>query len=326
MRRSAFLLSLLLFLAAAPSLAHTLVGYVTSGDGAPLADAKVSLLDDRRNTVDWVVTDANGYYRIRRILSGSYDLVVEKPGYQRYQRRIDLLGYSVREFRHDVTLQPRASTMAQANADLDRFYLPVGTKISRKALKLLAKGEKLESAGELNRALEYFEKARKIEPTFARIPNAIGIVQQKLGLLEQALASFQEACKLNPRDPIPRINLGGLLNHLKRPEEALPLLEKALAVDPTLAKAHYYYGVALYNVGRYKDAIAPLQQALQIEPAAHVSGWALLGNIQVKLGDYREAIRFYRKFIELDPHHPEADRVRETIAKLEAELTRPLGN
>jgi len=303
---------------------HTIEGYVRTMNDAPVFDARVSLRDANRNRVDWYSTDKTGYYRFYRVPDGTYDIDVEKEGFQAQTINIEAVGFTARIFRRDITIYPLGSTMNKRGDENLNYHLPADVKIDRKALKLVRKAEKLEAKQEWEAALELYRKAAAIAPGFSRAHNGIGTTLQQLQHTDEALSAFQQAVAANPEDPVPLINLGGLLTALERFTEAIVPLDKAVALDGTLAKGHFYLGSALYSLEIFDRSGTELLAATALDALAFPTAWAMLGNIYLKDGDYRQALRAYRRFLDLAPNSPQANQVRETIRQLEKSLATPL--
>jgi superkiller protein 3 len=76
-------------------------------------------------------------------------------------------------------------------------------------------------------------------------------------------------------------------------------LEKALAVDPKHAKSHNNLALAAIDVGELELAEAHYRDSLEIQPQPAI--YNDLGVVLERQGLSDEAVRAYRKAIELDP-------------------------
>ncbi len=86
------------------------------------------------------------------------------------------------------------------------------------------------------------------------------------------------------------------------------------------ARAHYMRAVEQYLQGNYANAWLEFSSAYQITPLT-----ALLNNMarcEVKIGRPVEALQHFRRFLAAAPDDPDADYIRQEIARLEAELGR----
>src|SRR5690348_3474656 len=64
----------------------TLVGNVTDSSGSTVTGAKVSVVNPETSTSTETLTTAEGTYYIPYLAPGTYRVVVESPGFKRYQR------------------------------------------------------------------------------------------------------------------------------------------------------------------------------------------------------------------------------------------------
>lgn len=86
------------------------------------------------------------------------------------------------------------------------------------------------------------------------------------------------------------------------------------------ARAHYGRAVEQYLQGNYANAWLEFSSAYQITPLT-----ALLNNMarcEVKIGRPLEALQHFRRYLAATPDDPDADYIRQEIARLEAELGR----
>ena len=103
----------------------------------------------------------------------------------------------------------------------------------------------------------------------------------------------------------------GTVAYAKRAwEEAITAYRDALEQDPSLMQARMHLGMALHAAGKDRDAVVELQQVVSREPgnarAHYMLGLIFGGQRQTR----PEAIRHYRKYLELQPNDPSAPRIR----------------
>src|SRR5258708_306505 len=133
-----------------------------------------------------------------------------------------------------------------------------------------------DSAGDLNRAVSYYEQAIQLDSSYA--PPWVGLSQ----------ALFRQA----DRGSVP------LKEGRRRSREAV---ERALALDPNLAEAHARIG----QIKREADwdwtgAYASLQRALELDPG-NSAVLNLAAGLAVSFGRFEEAVELDRQAIALDP-------------------------
>jgi predicted Zn finger-like uncharacterized protein len=98
--------------------------------------------------------------------------------------------------------------------------------------------------------------------------------------------------------------------------KALALCEQIIAVKPNHAEALYGKGVALLNLERLDDGIVALKQALAVNPRLSDAMFVLADAYRSK-GQTKEALVWYRKYIDVMPTGPDASAARTMIQTLE---------
>jgi len=142
-------------------------------------------------------------------------------------------------------------------------------------------------------ALEQFAKV--LEPTTVAGPKTrahaadnIGFIYMNTGRMKKAIPYFEQAIKLAPWDVVAYHDLGIVYLQLAQRsdnlgylEKSREYLEKAVKVDPTVINTHYFLGV-----------------------------------VYAHSGDVRDAMREFKRVVDMDPQHPYAKRAREWIKRL----------
>lgn len=97
---------------------------------------------------------------------------------------------------------------------------------------LLAKAEKLFSAGDFAAAEEIYLKLAAAEPDNARVYNRLGIIYLEQKNYNDAVSAFQQAIKIDPEVALRHVNLGLAYLGLKKYTLAEKALERALEIEP----------------------------------------------------------------------------------------------
>jgi hypothetical protein len=84
------------------------------------------------------------------------------------------------------------------------------------------------------------------------------------------------------------------------PVEALRLANRSLSLNDDSVPTLYVKSAAYARVGRYRQSRAALLEAATLEPHDHLT-WALLGDLSARRGTFREARRYYRRSLALNP-------------------------
>jgi len=162
-------------------------------------------------------------------------------------------------------------------------------------------------------AEEVFTSGNTAHPRSARMLAALGAALYATGEYANASLRVCEASDLQPSDPTPYDFLGKME---KAAPDPLPCARERLArfvqVEPTNALANYYYAVSLWKRGRESEnpanlklAEALLLKAITADPKLDAA-YVQLGIVHADEGNLAQAIRAYKKAVEVNPESAEA--------------------
>lgn len=171
--------------------------------------------------------------------------------------------------------------------------------------------QKLMEIGESERALSEFRKALELSPGHLECRLAYGECLEKTGNRAQALAEYEGAAAQYPQEPRPCLKIGNL--HLTNGKEedlekARAAYQKALEIKPDYLYALYNLGLLEKTTGHPQRAIAFFKKVLLANgdyAAAHLNLGLLL---QTEKENVPEAIKHFKRYLELDGEHAEAVR------------------
>ncbi len=155
--------------------------------------------------------------------------------------------------------------------------------------------------GELNNAINVFDKTIKLFPTNIDTYINKGYIYKKLGRLEDALLSYNKALEINPNFIEIYNNKGNTLRDLGRIEEALLSYNKALELNPNLTEVYYNQANALRELGRLNEALLSYNKTLELNPN-FIESYNNKGNTLRDLGRIEEALLTFNKVLELKPY------------------------
>jgi len=127
-------------------------------------------------------------------------------------------------------------------------------------------GNALMDKRDLRGAAAEFDKAIKLDPTFAPAYVQLGVVNGRLGRIEAALAALDRAIALDPADPAAFFSRGAVLARTGQTEGALADYGRATALDPKLHEAWYAQAKLLDAAGQAQAAIAAYRHFLEAAP------------------------------------------------------------
>ncbi len=132
---------------------------------------------------------------------------------------------------------------------------------------------------------------------------------------EQAAALWGRVLRLDPGDLQARFNLALVRLMLGQATEAQHLAEQVLAASPRDPAALNLRGLALKAQGRYQEAVQAYQAAIEADPR-YAQAYYNLGALYAgKLKDKPRAYMAFKRFLEMEPQGPRADKVKEWILK-----------
>ena len=121
---------------------------------------------------------------------------------------------------------------------------------------------------ETKKAIEWFGRALKEDPSYSEAYNNLGYSYQKLGEFEKAIAFYRKALS-NPLYPTAEkayINMGDAYYRLGKYDSALDSYKEGLKRVPSLGIAFWRMALCLNAMGRYGEAAAAVTQAVKLDP------------------------------------------------------------
>ena len=156
--------------------------------------------------------------------------------------------------------------------------------------------------GQVDEALEHFQKVLEINPSYAEAYNNLGNALLQKGHLGKAIGQFQKALEINPNYAEAHSNLGNALLQEGQLGDAIDHFQKALEINPNYSGCRYNLGNALLRDGQLDEAIAEFQRALENNPN-YVQAYSNLGNALLQKGRLDEAIERYQKALKINPKY-----------------------
>lgn len=157
--------------------------------------------------------------------------------------------------------------------------------------QVLCEQQRFEEAGAICRELQ------PLFPDDAKLIYAEAMVAKGLGQIERAIDLFEKALAIQPEYPICLNSYGLLLREIGRSHQARQCFEQALNHDPGFGAAMNNLGSVLKDVSRYDEALIWLRkgaESLSNSPAAHSNVlFTLVGyELESAIDCYAEATRY----------------------------------
>jgi tetratricopeptide (TPR) repeat protein len=111
---------------------------------------------------------------------------------------------------------------------------------------------------QIPQAIEEFQKATTLNPSYASAFNLLGYSYRQNVSYPEAEKAFQRYIELIPKDPNPYDSYAELLLKMGRFDDAITQYRKALEIDPNFINAHQGIAMALLYQGKADLAVAEL--------------------------------------------------------------------
>ncbi len=163
-------------------------------------------------------------------------------------------------------------------------------------------------------AIEFYEKALKIDPNYIYAYNNKGLSLSRLDRDTEAIAEYDKALERDPNALKAYYNKGLSLSRLDRDTEAIAEYDKVLEIDPNYIYAYYKKGLSLSRLDRDTEAIAEYDKVLEIDKnfiEAYLAKTSSL--LLIKRTD--EAKYLVKKVLDFDPENLIALELKEIVEK-----------
>jgi TolB-like protein/class 3 adenylate cyclase/Tfp pilus assembly protein PilF len=168
----------------------------------------------------------------------------------------------------------------------------------------------------MTRARDFFERALALDPDnvdafigTAQVDADLGAAQltdDAVKALAAAEVALTKALLLVPNNAIAHHFMGVVQRHTNRQTQAIAEFERALALNPNLANARANIGLAKLFDGRAEETEGDVNEALRLSPRdQRACEWmGFLGAAKIALGMNEDAVKWFRRGIELNPNFP----------------------
>lgn len=141
----------------------------------------------------------------------------------------------------------------------------------RPGTETISEGEFVQDEGQLQLAYRLIEKARLLDPKFAKVYGRLGSYWAARGQLGQALEAYGEAIRLDAKYVGAYINKGNVLSSLGHRHKAVEAYEAALLIEPTETLAHANLLKTLVELAQYGGALSAYERMTTDAPSARES-------------------------------------------------------
>src|SRR6266404_4421338 len=228
---------------------------------------------------------------------------------EQYERKMSDLLATQREIAAAITQKLQLKIAGNETKGITKHYTD-----NNEAYQLYLKGRfhfARRSYADLQRSIEFYQQAIKLDPNFALAYSAISeaytvmpsfaYVSPHEGM-PKAKAAVTKALELDPDLPEAHTARGVILaTYDWNWAEAEREFKRSLELDPKIAITHFRYAwVYLSPTGRHDEAIAEMKRAMELEPLSLIQG-ANFAAVYLYARQYDNSLEQARKTYDLDP-------------------------
>ena len=184
---------------------------------------------------------------------------------------------------------------------LDEFQLALAVGDYKDPHVLMARI--YETHGRLDKAVEEFEKLRKLEPKSLEILLYTARLYSLMKMTQNSVALLNEAVQMEPENDQLQHSLSLAYMAQGENEKAITTMRKALALNPQKDSYYFELGALMEKGGDYKGAIVNMRQAIELNPL-HSNAHNFLGYIYALEGyDLDQALVHLKKALTIQPRN-----------------------
>jgi tetratricopeptide (TPR) repeat protein len=147
------------------------------------------------------------------------------------------------------------------------------------ALAQFVEGERWEELGEMEKALEAFQKVLNVDPGQVDLALHVADLLTRQDDYPLAIDVLKDAIKASPKEVAPYLQLAAIYSkELKKMDQALKYAEQALALDPQNIEVYQRFYEIEMAIGQPQKALAALDSALNVQ-SKDPAYWLQLGKL-----------------------------------------------
>jgi tetratricopeptide (TPR) repeat protein len=159
--------------------------------------------------------------------------------------------------------------------------------------------------GDLAKSLPYFEKLAKINPKDAAVRGLLFDVYRKQKKHALAFKEAGQLIELRPQQLDPYLYVFEYLNGRNEYDEMIGFITKGLKHQPKNIELREYLIIAYLKTGKEDLAIEQIKEILRFKPD-DIALLLQLAKLQEKQGKFSEAMKTFKKIVDISPGHEEA--------------------
>lgn len=285
------------------------------GGEMPAVRITINSLSRSYNTV--IFSDGAGTFVIPALPIGSYNVLLEAPGYLNKQEELD-----VPPGAGPVSVQWNlvAEAVANTGGSSDGFISVTSLKVSGDARKSYEAGLKEARKEKWAEARAHFEAALQKQATFPAALHALARLDVQEGKFAGAAERLEQAIALDASFDPAQFLLAYVYNQMGRHQEALDAATKTIQLRPTFWPPHYELGHAALALGKLDLAMESSGRIATLGGPKIAEANLLRAGVLLQRGQLADARTEMQTFLERAPNHRRAPMVRMIMADVEQRM------
>jgi tetratricopeptide (TPR) repeat protein len=263
--------------------------------------------------------NASGYFELVGLAKTYYRLTVTAPGFQLYERDVDLRSVGDKLV-VSVQLSPAPQSKAVSPPASASF---TDKNAPNKARKQYEKGGEALRNGNLSEAQSHLERAVTEYSCYARAQTDLAVVlalQHELGRAESAL---KQAVACDPDYLDAYAALGRLYHDEKRYQESVAALREGLRRAPGEWQFYYQLGSSEYELREYAKAEQAYLRAESLSSKVPAEIHVKLADVYLKQVAYQKAYTEMQAYVRAEPKGRFAPELKSVMRRMESDGTVP---
>jgi len=263
--------------------------------------------------------NASGYFEFVGLAKTYYRLTVTAPGFQLYERDVDLRSVGDKLV-VSVQLSPAPQSKAVSPPASASF---TDKNAPKKARKQYEKGGEALRNGNLSEAQSHLERAVTEYSCYARAQTDLAVVlalQHELGRAESAL---KQAVACDPDYLDAYAALGRLYHDEKRYQESVATLREGLRRSPGAWQFYYQLGSSEYELREYAKAEQAYLRAESLSSTVPAEIHVKLADVYLKQVAYQKAYTEMQAYVRAEPKGRFAPELKSVMRRMESDGTVP---
>ena len=181
----------------------------------------------------------------------------------------------------------------------------------------------LSQAGETDKAIDFLERAYKVNPENELVLYELGYCYDKKQDFEKSIVYYNHYLDIDPFNASVWYNLGITYNRIGQHDEAVNAYDYSIAIQDNFEQAYFNKANALSNSNRYEEAVKCYKEYLELDKN-NDDAYCYLGECYLNLEKNDEALINYRKAIRINKNNANAWYGSGLIMWIEGKLTEAL--